>query len=201
MALEDKDKGTLLDIARLAIASYIVDKRIPVVKSEENSLRMKCGVFVSLHKEGNLRGCIGVFTSEDPLYKTVAVMAVSAAFEDPRFSPVAEEEVKDLDIEISVLTPLKKIEDPKEIEIGRDGIYIIKGGHKGVLLPQVAVEHDFDRNMFLDHTCLKAGLKAGDWREGADIYTFTADIFDDNIDGMDITPPETETEAEAETER
>ena len=187
MALQDKEKGTLLDIARLAIASYIVDKRIPVVKSEEALLNAKCGVFVSLHKEGDLRGCIGVFTSEDPLYKTVAVMAVSAAFEDPRFDAVIEEEVKDLDIEISVLTPLKKIDDPQEIEIGRDGIYIVKGSHRGVLLPQVAVEHDFDRNMFLDHTCLKAGLKAGDWREGAEIYTFEAEIFDDNMDGIDAT--------------
>lgn len=191
MALEDKEKDTLLGIARLAIASYIVDKRIPVVKSEEKSLNMKCGVFVSIHKDGDLRGCIGVFTSDDPLYKTIAVMAVSAAFEDPRFDPVAEEEVKEIDIEISVLTPLKKIADPKEIEVGRDGIYIVKGSHKGVLLPQVAVEHDFDRNMFLDHTCLKAGLKAGAWREGAEIYTFEADIFDDNMDGVE-TPTETE---------
>ena len=97
MALQDKEKGTLLDIARLAIASYLVDKRIPVVKSEEDALNAKCGVFVSLHKEGDLRGCIGVFTSDDPLYKTVAVMAVSAAFEDPRFDAVVEEEVKGLD--------------------------------------------------------------------------------------------------------
>lgn len=192
MALEDKDKGTLLDIARLAIASYIVDKRIPVIKSEESSLNRKCGVFVSLHNKKDLRGCIGVFTSEDPLYKTVAIMAASAAFEDPRFDSVTEEEVKDLDIEISILTPLKKIDDPKKIEVGRDGIYIVKGSHKGVLLPQVAVEHDFDRNMFLDHTCLKAGLKAGDWREGAEIYTFEAEIFDDNMDGVEVASPETE---------
>ncbi|MBE9532288.1 MAG: AmmeMemoRadiSam system protein A, partial [Proteobacteria bacterium] len=178
MALQDKEKGALLDIARMAIASYIVDKRIPVVKREEASLNAKCGVFVSLHKERDLRGCIDVFTSEDPLYKTVAVMAASAAFEDPRFDSVTEDEVKDLDIEISILTPLKKIDDPNEIEIGRDGIYIIKGTHRGVLLPQVAVEHDFDRNMFLDHTCLKAGLKAGDWKEGAEIFTFEAEIFD-----------------------
>ncbi len=193
MALQDKEKGTLLDIARLAIASYIVDKRIPIVKSEEKALNRKCGVFVSLHKKENLRGCIGVFTSDDPLYKTVAVMAVSAAFEDPRFDSVTEEEVKDLDIEISVLTPLKRIDGPEEIEIGRDGIYIIKGAHKGVLLPQVAIEHDFDRNMFLDHTCLKAGLKVGDWREGAEIYTFEAEIFDDNMDGV-VVAPESETE-------
>jgi hypothetical protein len=185
MALQDNEKGTLLDIARLAIASYIVDKTIPVVKSEEDALNRKCGVFVSLHKEGNLRGCIGVFTSDDPLYKIVAVMAVSAAFEDPRFGPVVEDEVKDIDIEISVLTPLKKIDDPKQIEVGRDGIYIVKGSHKGVLLPQVAIENDFDRNMFLDHTCLKAGLKAGDWREGAEIYTFEAEIFDDNMEGIE----------------
>ena len=186
MALQDKEKGKLLDIARLAIASYIVDKRIPVVKSEEEALNKECGLFVTLHKDGSLRGCIGVFTSADPLYKSVAVMAVSAAFEDPRFAPVTEEEVKDIDIEISVLTPLKKIEDPNNIEIGRDGLYIVKGAHKGVLLPQVAIENDFDRNMFLDHTCLKAGLKVGDWREGADIYTFEAEIFDDNMDGVEL---------------
>ncbi len=189
MVLQDNEKGTLLDIARLAIASYIVDKKIPVVKSDEKALNRKCGVFVSLHKEGSLRGCIGAFTSDDPLYKTVAVMAASAAFEDPRFPPVVEDEVKDLDIEISVLTPLKRIDDPKEIEIGRDGIYIVKGSKKGVLLPQVAVDNDFDRNMFLDHTCLKAGLKAGDWREGAEIYIFEAEIFDDNMDGVEASEP------------
>ena len=186
MVLQDKEKGTLLDIARMAIASYIVDKKIPVIKSDEKALNSKCGVFVSLHKEGSLRGCIGAFTSDDPLYKTVAVMAASAAFEDPRFPPVVEDEVKDLDIEISVLSPLKKIEDVSEIEVGRDGIYIDKGSKKGVLLPQVAINNDFDRNMFLDHTCLKAGLKAGDWREGAEIYIFEAEIFDDNMDGVDV---------------
>ncbi|MEE9543654.1 MAG: AmmeMemoRadiSam system protein A [Thermodesulfobacteriota bacterium] len=172
----------LLDLARMAIATYIVDKKIPVPNIDEEPLKKKCGVFVSLHKDGDLRGCIGVFTSDDPLYKTVSLMAVSAAFEDPRFSPVTEEEVKDIDIEISVLTPLKRIEDVDEIEIGTHGLYIMKDQNRGVLLPQVAVAQGFDRNLFLDHTCLKAGLKAGAWREGAEIYTFEADIFDDNMD-------------------
>ncbi len=183
MALEDKYKGTLLDLARMAIASYIVDKKIPVPKIDEEPLKKKCGVFVTLHKHGDLRGCIGVFTSDDPLYKTVSLMAVSAAFEDPRFEPVTEEEVKEIDIEISVLTPLKKVENVEEIEVGTHGIYIVKEDKRGVLLPQVAIEQGFDRNMFLDHTCLKAGLNAGAWREGAEIYTFEADIFNDNMDG------------------
>ena len=182
MPLEDKDKGTLLGLARMAIATYIVDKKIPDPKIDEEGLNSKSGVFVSLHKDGDLRGCIGVFTSDNPLYKTVSLMAVSAAFEDTRFSPVIEEEVKDIDIEISVLTPLKRINNVDEIEIGTHGIYIVKGTSRGVLLPQVAVEHAFDRNMFLDHTCLKAGLKAGAWREGTEIYTFEAEIFDDKED-------------------
>ncbi len=185
MPLADKDKGTLLGLARMAIATYIMDKKIPDPKIDEEGLNTKCGAFVSLHKDGNLRGCIGVFTSDNPLFKTIPLMAVSAAFEDARFSPVTEEEVKDLDIEISVLTPLKKIENVDEIEIGTHGIYIVKGRHRGVLLPQVAVEQGFDRNLFLDHTCLKAGLKAGAWRDGTEIYTFEAEIFDDMIDERD----------------
>jgi AmmeMemoRadiSam system protein A len=185
MVLEDKDKGTLLGLARMAIATYIVDKKIPDPKIKEQGLNRKCGAFVSLHKDGDLRGCIGVFTADNPLYKTVSLMAVSAAFEDPRFPPVAEEEVKDIDIEISVLTPLKKTENVEEIEIGTHGIYIVKGEKRGVLLPQVAVEQGFDRNLFLDHTCLKAGLKAGDWKEGAEIYTFEAEIFDDKEEPLE----------------
>ena len=105
-------------------------------------------------------------------------MAKAAAFEDFRFSPIKKEEFSDLDIEISVLTPLKKISDPKQIEVGKHGLYIKKGFSSGLLLPQVAIEYSWNRKTFLEHTCLKAGLQKDAWKEGeTEIYIFSADIF------------------------
>ncbi|MEE8575200.1 MAG: AmmeMemoRadiSam system protein A [Thermodesulfobacteriota bacterium] len=179
MALSDSDKEVLFSVARASIKGYLAGKKMPEISESRAEIQKACGAFVTIHKGGALRGCIGLFVSEKPLYKTVADMAVSAAFEDPRFPPLNAEELSEIDLEISVLTPLKKIQDASEIEVGRDGIYIIKGHSRGVLLPQVATEHGFDRETFLDQTCLKAGLAPGSWREGAEIYTFEAEIINE----------------------
>lgn len=176
--LNTAEKKTLLKIAREAIEAKTGGKlRLlnPAIESE--ALKQHSGAFVSLHKSGRLRGCIGVFAAKAPLWKTIQENAVAAAFRDPRFSPVEKQELPGIDIEISVLTPLRQITDVNAIEIGRHGIFIKQGPRAGVLLPQVAVEHDFDRDTFLAETCLKADLPEDAWQKGADIYIFEAEIF------------------------
>lgn len=172
------EKKFLLNIARHTIETYAKEKKIPAFSASAAELLEKRGAFVSLHKGYELRGCIGVFTSDKPLYLTVVEMAVAASSQDPRFKPVAADELQQISIEISVLTPLKKTSDVSEIEVGRHGIYIIKGRNRGVLLPQVAAEHGWDRDAFLSHTCIKAGLAPDCWKDkGVEIYTFEAEIF------------------------
>jgi AmmeMemoRadiSam system protein A len=142
-------------------------------------LKREMGAFVTITEEGNLRGCIGNIRGTEPLLSTVSGMAVAAAVEDPRFPPLTPEEVDRISIEISVLTPLEKIEDPDRIKVGRHGLYLEKGPNRGLLLPQVATDYGWDRYEFLDHTCLKAGLPKGAWREGATIYAFSAQVFNE----------------------
>ncbi len=181
MALTGDDKRVLLGIARKSIIGRLGNEPPLAEVYESPELSTHAGAFVTLHKHGELRGCIGRFTSDGPLFETITEMALSAAFEDPRFPEVTMDEVPALHIEISVLSPLKLISDTEEITVGTHGIYIIKGANRGVLLPQVATENGFDRETFLDHTCMKAGLYPGAWREGAlRIYTFTADIFSED---------------------
>ncbi|MFZ3073264.1 MAG: AmmeMemoRadiSam system protein A [Thermodesulfobacteriota bacterium] len=179
MPLTIEEKKILLSTARASIEAHLAHKPAPVPDVKSPALLGKNGAFVSLHAKGRLRGCIGIFLSEGPLYETISEMAISAATKDDRFSPVTKEELTGIEIEISALTPLRKISDVKEIEVGRHGIYIIKGSKRGVLLPQVATEYGFDRETFLDQTCIKAGLKPGSWKDGADIYIFEAEIFKD----------------------
>jgi len=136
------------------------------------------GCFVTLTQHGELRGCIGLIKGIKPLYLAVQDMAIAAALRDPRFPPVSPSELDEIEIEISVLTPLKEVEDVEEIKVGRDGIYIERGYHSGLLLPQVATEYGWTREEFLDHTCMKAGLFPGCWKEeGTKIYRFSALIF------------------------
>ena len=137
------------------------------------------GAFVTLHRArgGDLRGCVGMMRSEESLVHTVARMAVSAAVDDGRFEPVTATELPELQIEISALGPLEPI-PPAEVEVGRHGLLISHRGRRGVLLPQVPLEHDWDRETFLEHTCLKAGLAPGSWRdEGVELLGFTAEVF------------------------
>ncbi len=176
--LTEGEKSRLLEIARDAIDDRLRGEKTSFAEPGSSTLKEKRGVFVSLHKKGRLRGCIGCIEGRKPLFKAVQEMAQSAAFEDPRFSPLSQEEMKNLDIEISVLTPLKEVKDISEIEVGIHGIYLVKGFYSGLLLPQVATQYGWDRTTFLEETCRKAGLPPQSWKdEKTKIYIFKADIF------------------------
>ncbi|MEW5724628.1 MAG: AmmeMemoRadiSam system protein A [Thermodesulfobacteriota bacterium] len=176
--LTDEERKALLELARTAIAKKLKRETEPPETPETEALASRSGAFVSLHKKGALRGCIGRFTAEGPLTQTVAEMARAAAFEDPRFPPLRPEELAEVDVEISVLTPMRQVAAPDEIEVGRHGIYIVQGYNRGVLLPQVATEHGWDRQTFLEHTCLKAGLGPGCWKDPkTEIFVFSAEVF------------------------
>jgi AmmeMemoRadiSam system protein A len=134
------------------------------------------GVFTSLYLHGELRGCVGYVLPVSPVYRAVADTARAAAFEDMRFHPVTLPEARDLEIELSILSPPQPI-SPEAVEIGRHGLLITMVGHRGLLLPQVPTEHNWDRTTFLDQTCRKAGLPPNAWQQGATIEAFTAEIF------------------------
>jgi len=174
--LTEEEKRDLLAIARKAVTNKLKGKEESLY-SKLSGLQSEGGAFVTIHKKGDLRGCIGMFESNLPLYKTIANMATSAAFKDPRFSPLKEEELEAIDFEISVLSPLREIENMEEIEVGKHGIYVTKGFSRGVLLPQVAIEHGWDRETFLSHTCMKAGLPRDEWKRGVKMEVFSAQIF------------------------
>ncbi len=175
--LSAAEKEKLLNIARESIISHVKGQQVPNFDVTEATLLVKQGCFVTIKREGRLRGCLGQFTSDSPLYQLVKEMAIAAATRDPRFYPMRSEDLTNFDLEISVLSPLRKIESIEEIEVGKHGLYIEKNFYRGVLLPQVAVEYGWDRDTFLSQTCLKAGLDKNDWQDEADIYIFVADAF------------------------
>lgn len=178
LGLTDEEKQTLRQIAQSAIDARLKGDRPGKVEGLTETLKEKRGVFVSLHKHGQLRGCIGTIHANQPLHQSVQEMALAAAFNDPRFSPVTAKDLKDLEIEISVLTPLERVQESKTIEVGKHGLYIKKDLHSGLLLPQVATQYKWDRVTFLEETCRKAGLPRDAWKEpDAEIYIFSADIF------------------------
>ncbi|HDM77104.1 MAG TPA: AmmeMemoRadiSam system protein A [Deltaproteobacteria bacterium] len=178
LGLSEKDKKVLHHIARTVIEKACKGEKIPEFKVDSPILKEPRGAFVTLHKNGQLRGCIGHIRATSPLYKTVAEMAYAAAFEDPRFPPLRADELPYIDIEISVLTPFRKINDINEIKIGKHGLMIRKNGYSGLLLPQVPVEWKWDLNEFLEHTCLKAGLPKDAWKDkDTEIYVFSAEVF------------------------
>lgn len=178
MDLSSKDKTALLTIAKNAVEAKLQGRELPPLKLESDILKEKRGAFVTLKKHGRLRGCIGYIRAFKPLGETVQEMAVAAAFHDPRFPSLKAHELNDLEFEISVLSPLKKIKDISEIEVGKHGIYIVSGYHSGLLLPQVATEYGWDRETFLQETCYKAGLPPNAWKqEQTEIYIFSADYF------------------------
>jgi hypothetical protein len=178
LGLSDKDKKDLKDIARKTIECKVKGKPLPDFKIDSEILKEKRGAFVTINKEGHLRGCIGYIYAMKPLYITIQEMAEAAALNDPRFPPVTEDELDKLEIEISVLTPLKKIKDINQIQIGKDGLYMKRGYYSGLLLPQVATEYKWDVNTFLEETCHKAGMRGDCWKDkDTEIYIFSADIF------------------------
>ena len=180
MELTAKEKATLLDIAKKAISAKVNNKDIPKLTVDSETLREKRGAFVTLKKHGHLRGCIGYIKAVKPLGETVQEMAVAAAFHDPRFPSLKPDEVRDLTFEISVLSPLKRVKDINEIEVGMHGLFIVRGYNSGLLLPQVAVEYKWDRESFLKETCDKAGLPLQAWMDKeTEIYIFSADYFGD----------------------
>jgi len=176
--LNAEEKKTLLELARETISKKLQHGVVEQATTPAGKLGENRGAFVTLNKRGNLRGCIGTFMSDRPLVNTIQEMALSAAQRDPRFPSLEFDELEDVDIEISVLTPLRPVEDVSEIEVGLHGIYITRGFHSGVLLPQVATEYGWDRDEFLHNTCLKAGLPPDAWREdGTKIEIFEAEVF------------------------
>ncbi len=178
MGLSAQDKKLLKHIAKTTIENAVQGKPIPEFKLNSPVLKEKRGAFVTITKHGRLRGCIGYIQAVKPLYRTVEEMARAAALNDNRFSPVKPDELPELDLEISVLTPLKAVSNIEEIKVGKHGLYIQQGFMNGLLLPQVATEYNWDCLTFLQHTCQKAGLPANTWKDkDTRIYLFSADIF------------------------
>jgi AmmeMemoRadiSam system protein A len=181
MNLTAADKQLLLQVARDSIKAQLQGKAATPVQVTSPVMEKPRGAFVSLHRQGQLRGCIGYIEAVKPLLQTVRDMAPAAAFQDPRFRPLQSEELKDLEIEISILSPLKLVQKPEEIQVGQDGLYIVRGINRGLLLPQVATQYHWDRVTFLEQTCRKAGLGADAWKDPhTQIYKFQAEIFSDH---------------------
>jgi AmmeMemoRadiSam system protein A len=177
--LTSEEQAELLRVARQSLEEHFAGRGPFQPDPSTETLGEHRGAFVTLHQagDGDLRGCVGMMRSEESLAATVARMAVSAAVDDGRFEPVTEKELPRLQIEISALGPLLPIR-PENVEVGRHGLLISHRGHRGVLLPQVPVEHGWDRETFLDHTCMKAGLLPGAWQEeGVELLGFTAEVF------------------------
>jgi AmmeMemoRadiSam system protein A len=175
--LAPEEKKILLQTARQAITARL-EKRKPRYPEPTELLKKKCGAFVTLHKRGALRGCIGFVIASKPLIDTVAEAAQSSAFGDPRFPALTAREMKEIDIEISVLSPLRRVESVEEIRVGEHGIMLRSGFRSGLLLPQVATEYEWDRDTFLTHTCYKAGLPGECWRSSdTEIEIFSAVVF------------------------
>jgi len=177
--LNVKDKKNLLAIARSTVASYVRSQPVPSVETTglSEQMRTNCGAFVSLYKNSLLRGCIGRFDASEPLFKVVQEMAIASATQDYRFTPVGPDEVDKLTIEISVLTPMRKIASIDEIELGKHGIYIKKGSNAGTFLPQVATETGWSKEEFLGYCAQdKAGIGWNGWRD-AEIYVYEALVF------------------------
>ncbi len=176
-ALTADEKAELLKLARRAVETYVREGKTIEYETSDPNLTAARGAFVTLTIRDELRGCIGFIEPIYPLAQAVLRCAIFAASEDPRFGPVRPAELKDLEYEISVLTPLQKVTDPSTIQVGRHGLVIAQGGRRGLLLPQVATENHWDREEFLRQTCYKAGLSPDAWKKGAEIYAFEAIVF------------------------
>ena len=172
----EADRRSLLTLARAAIVAHVTRGAPPAVP-ECPGAREHGGAFVSIHKDGDLRGCIGHIEADTTRGFVIARCAVQACSSDPRFPPVDAVELAHLDLELSLLGPLEPVSDPAQIEVGRHGLVIEQGWYRGLLLPQVATEWGWDREMFLAQTCRKAGLPADAWKNGAQVWRFEAEVF------------------------
>jgi AmmeMemoRadiSam system protein A len=185
--LTEAERKTLLRLARSTLRKWLSGHQCLSEKDLEElsltpRLKQQSGVFVTLHKRGQLRGCIGYIEGENAIYQDVMENAINAATRDPRFPPVTSDELAELDIEISVMTPLEEISGPDEIVVGKHGLVVEKGFYKGILLPQVAPEWSWDSSEFLEQTCRKAGLPRGAWKQGCRVYRFSAQVFGEKSD-------------------
>jgi AmmeMemoRadiSam system protein B/AmmeMemoRadiSam system protein A len=176
-SLSPDEKTDLLRIARETLDRYVRNNEVYRPETENPKFLGPKGAFVTLKKKGELRGCIGFIEPVLPLHQTIVQATIYAASKDSRFSPVSSSELKEIELEISVLTPPQKIDDPREVKVGKHGLIIAKGNRRGLLLPQVPVENGWSRLTFLQRTCQKAGLPLDAWKAGADIYIFEAIVF------------------------
>ncbi len=183
VALADREKKWLLDRARRAIEARLKRQKALVDESELTPmLQVERALFVTLTIGGMLRGCIGHVLPMGPLFREIGEVACLAAFDDPRFPPVSREELPHLELEVTIMSPLHHIDNVEEIIPGKHGLLVRKGCYQGLLLPQVASEHGWDRERFLSETCRKAGLPTNAWRQaGLEILVFTAYIFSDKV--------------------
>lgn len=182
----EKQKNILLDVVRNAVTAAVEKRYIVPPTSDDPELNIQCGCFVTLKNGENLRGCLGQFTSNEPIIKLISEIAQSSATRDTRFSknPITSAELDELDIEVSLLSPLKKTDNPLSLRLGIDGIYIIRNGQSGCFLPQVATEIGWNKEEFLSYCCsTKAGLRPNAWKDPeTEVYFFTAEIFGDRFD-------------------
>ena len=172
------ERALLLRVAHDSITATLEGREISLVPPNPHLAQLR-GAFTTLYIRGKLRGCVGYVAPVTPLYRTVAESARGAAFDDTRFAPVSQKEALELAVSINVLSRLEPIR-PEEVEIGRHGLLISLGSNRGLLLPLVPVEHGWDRIIFLQHTCKKAGLPANAWQTGARLEAFTAEAFSDS---------------------
>lgn len=169
----------MLELARKAIREAVLHRRLPDAIPRDGVLSERCGVFVTLHVRGRLQGCIGVTEPNEPLGEAVVRCAVSAALEDPRFSPMKEPQLEEMSIEISLLSSLDPIL-PEAIETGRHGLLVVNHAQRGLLLPKVATEHGLTCEQFIEETCRKAGLPRQAWKDPETrLFGFTCEVFSD----------------------
>jgi AmmeMemoRadiSam system protein A len=175
--LNDAERRELLQIARESVRRAVLGEELPEPTTSSQRLLQFRGAFVTLLKDGQLRGCIGYTEAVKPLIQVVSEVAAKSAVDDPRFPPVDPEELDEIELEISVLSSMTKISDPNEIQVGKHGLLLENGYFRGLLLPQVAVEYHWDRNAFLENTARKAGLPPSAWKDpNTTLYTFSAEI-------------------------
>jgi AmmeMemoRadiSam system protein A len=186
LVLKDKEQFVLMEeerrilqhAARTAIECVLLERELPTYEPLPHTMHQPRGAFVTIHKSGKLRGCIGYIEAVKPLVQTVQEVAIKAAFEDPRFPPLEPDELDHVLLEISVLSPLERVEDVSTIEVGKHGLVIELGGRRGLLLPQVATEFGWDAKMFLENAAVKAGLPPDAWKyPAAKVYKFSAEVF------------------------
>ena len=176
MVISDDDRRRLLELARRALEARVRRQVAPELAAA-GALALVRGAFVSIHRSGDLRGCLGRLEPDAPLAETIVDLATAVADSDPRFDPVTPQELMDLVVEVSILTPARRIVSPDEIQVGRHGLIVEQGRRRGVLLPQVATDHQWTSETFIEQTCRKAGLAPDAWMAGAQVYVFEAEVF------------------------